>query len=92
MQPIDVKGALAHLVTRPTRPRYQERTMHAGFVGGDAGHARSGAERRLDMVARIDSFATGLAQSTAGTVQTPKGPLVAGSLLLLVLGASAFLR
>lgn len=92
MQPIDIKGALAYLVTRPSRPRYQERTMLAGYLERDAEHARMDTERHLIMTTTMSSFALDVAQSCAGSVQAPKRPLVAGSLVLLVLGASAFLR
>ena len=92
MQQIDAKGALAYLVTRPSRPRYQARTMHVDYVDGDADHARLDTERQAVMYSRIEALASGLAHSSAGSVPAPEGPLWAGCLLLLGLGAAAFLR
>ena len=89
---IDVKGALAHLMTRPARPRYQERTMESIFVSQDEVFARANEDRRHATAERLGTFARELAECTAGSIQIMRAPAVLCSLLALALGISALLR
>lgn len=87
-----VKGALTYLMTRPARPRYQERTMTAGFIAEDASSAvtRDGRERAT--ARRMGAFGAELARNTSGGVHAAFGPVFLCGLVLIALGATAVLR
>ena len=88
----DAKSAFAYLVTRPARPRYQERTMDAGFIAEDSVFDRANTDRRLAAAHRMDQFTCELADNTAGNIEIIRAPAVLCSLLLLALGVTALLH
>ena len=90
MQQIDTRSALAYLVTRPARPRYQERTMSTDFMAGDAASAQTTARMQIETADRLDDVAARIAACTSGAVPLRRGPLVAlGFCLLLACAVSA---
>lgn len=81
-----LKDTIAHLITLPARPRYQERTMDAVYMAQDPASAELASLRHRHSVARIDHLASTFAVNTSGAVRLIKVPLVAGVLLLIALG------
>ena len=92
MQHNGVTGALAYLVARPARPRYQDRTMDAAFIGRDDDCARIMNERCNQAAERFAAAGAELAQCRSGSVHLGRGPIVVAGLALLALGAATLIH
>lgn len=95
--PIDLKRAhfkraLAHLVTRPARPRYQARTMHPEFLAADAAAGLEEEARADTAMRRWQALPARMMQETTGTVHLLRGPIVLASMLALAIGAASLVH
>ena len=89
---MELKGALAHLLTAPSRPRYQSRTMHTAFLVADENGAQADTARHQGTLERIDTLTDNLAACTAGSVQLLRGPIAVVSLVVLAIGATTLMH
>ena len=89
---IDAQSALAFLMTRPSRPRHQYRTMDDTYIAEDAECARLDTESQKRTSDRLGGLAGRIAVCTAGSVQIMRGPVALASLLVLAIGATTLMR
>ena len=89
---IALKGALAHLVTAPSRPRYQSRTIHAAFMNADEACAQVDAARHEPAHEHVAKLTGSLAACTAGSVPVVLGPVALISLVVVAIGATTLMH
>lgn len=87
---IELKGFLAHMLTAPSRPRYQSRTMHAAFMEADARCARSDAALQQLNRCRLHAMTDKFSLDTTGSVTMRRSLAVAG-LVGLAIGAATLM-
>jgi hypothetical protein len=89
---LDAKNALAYLMTPPSRPRHQYRTMDGAYIADDAACAGIDAETRQVTSDRLGEIAAKITACSAGSVQMLGGPIVAVSLVVLAIGATTLMH
>jgi glucan phosphorylase len=89
---LDPKSALAYLVTRPARPRYQYRTMDDVYIAKDADCLCLDAENRQVTSDRLGGLAGRLAACNMGSVQMLSGPIAVVSLVVFAIGVTTLMH